>query len=39
MLGVAIDGGDGDSGKPRPGEDAFKDGGLANAPTGLKTGD
>jgi hypothetical protein len=38
VLGIAIDGGDGYSGEPRPGEDAFKDGGLANASTGLKAG-
>ena len=39
VFGVAIDGGNGDSGKSRPGEDSFKDGGLADAPAGLKTGD
>jgi len=39
VFGVAIDGGDGDSGKSRPSEDSFKDGRLADASTGLKTGD
>jgi hypothetical protein len=39
MLGVAIDGGNGDSSKSRPSEDSFKDGGLADTSTRLKTGD
>jgi hypothetical protein len=38
VLGIAIDGGYGYSGKPRPGENTFKNGGLADAPAGLKTG-
>jgi hypothetical protein len=39
MLGIAIDGGNGYSGKPRPGEDYFKNKGLADASAGLETGD
>jgi hypothetical protein len=38
VLGVTIDGGDGDASKSCPGEDAFKHGGLADAPAGLKAG-
>ena len=39
MLGIAIDGGNGYSGKPRPCEDYFKNKGLADASAGLETGD
>jgi hypothetical protein len=39
MFGIAIDGGNGYSGKPRLCEEGFKHGGLADASTGLEAGD
>ncbi len=39
MLGIAINGGNGYSGKPRPGEEYFKNKGLADASARLETGD
>ena len=39
MLGIAIDSGNGYSGKPRPREDYFKNKGFADASAGLETGD